>query len=523
MPILSVRDRVHRIQRYCVDDLVDIAIQLRIKETGHLSPVYGGRWHKTQGRYLEPWEIKAQILRAGSDPLALEKAAFSPLVVDVSLAQFDLISDFATPLIMILGGRRGGKSRGNACKAAVHLACMAGVAGQLVSPTFKKSRIMWDYILKIVPSEWIDGSPHETDLKFRLWNAAALKMFSAFKPDSLVGEGVGWMGLDESQNIPENAWQLALPALSDGGKNIQCWQSATPRLGDFKLRHDRFMALPDEIARIARFSYRDNPFIETGKGSVFDLARSVMDEKRRMRELDALFEPEEGLVYYRFDRGGHGRSWASARKWCSDITKKFCIEELDVAVDYVIGVDYGIGRQFATVFKIVDHRGLPCMFAIAEVYLYHDSDVQALGEALRDRGFWPAAVIDDASGPKSRGGRSASIRHENIKAVRSRKSCKQGDQIFHVFHHSRNPRRIDRVDSVNALMQNELGQVRFFIDPVECADLVRSFENLELVRGRVKRDMPGSIPIYDPPDSAGYPMYYLFPAEIDYIGLEMIA
>jgi hypothetical protein len=487
-----------------------------VRETGALGPVYGGRWSLLEGRYLEPWEIRAQELRAGDDPELVEQARLKVHIEELTAKQQSFAEDFVTPFIMANGSRRAGKSRGSAGKSLLHVARFPGMGGEIIAPTFPKCRIMWRYARQVIPASWIERELR-AEMILQLWNGAEIKFLSAYNPDSLIGEGVAWIAFDEFQNVSESAFSLALPALSDAGSALQCWGTGTPRMGEYKTRYERFLQMQrDGRARVMRFTYRDNCYIDHGAGSIFDLARAVIDPRRRQQELDALFVSEEGLVYYLFSREKNGKSWTEEgrEKWAPDVTERWCRSELGVDTPWLVGVDYGVGKQFCVIYKIAEIAGRPCPWAVGEVVLRKNATVQTLADELIERGFYPAAVCDDASGPHSKGGRSAATRLENARDANDR-------EAFHVFHNRTNPPVQDRVDAVNALLGSSPSNARLFVDLEECPQLVKSFENQELENGKPRRSRPGEESLHDVPDAAGYPIVFCFPADFDYEGGEV--
>lgn len=535
MPIILSDDRrLDRLETWYTDRFRDIAFQLEIKETGARPPgwCFGGRWDLHRSRYLQPWEIRYQINGVAGTELA-ERYAFRPRTLHVSQRQAELITDFDSKLIMALGSRRAGKSRFNAAKCAVHLVRSPLIGGQMLSPSFPKARIMWRYISQIFPREWCEAyQPSEFHLK--TITGAELRMLSTYRADSVIGEGIGWLGLDEAQGISANAWSLALPALSDGGLVAQCWQSGTPRPGVFRARYEDFRAEIGKaiaagrkpIHRIEHFTYEDNPFIYTGAGSVFDWSRGVMDSRKRRQELEAQFVAEEGLVYYRYDKGKQDRKWSDPRRssWAPDITREHIAHEFQWPADFVIGVDYGINRNFAVIYKVVKVNGRVGLFVVGEVLGWRDYNLDALGSELVARDFWPALILDDRYGPQSKGGERAQQQLEDIRAPRSDHGIKMGDRIFDVYHRSQNPVVVDRVDAVNGAMEHE----RWFIDADSAPETAYCLQNQELEAGKPKRTSQAEREssgrtLHDLPDAAGYPVVYLLPAGVDYQQYEQAA
>jgi hypothetical protein len=420
--VISRAKRLARIERFCTDEFADIAVQLREQPSGRLSGVYGGRWHKHESRWLDDWEISFQVLAAEPGE-ATERARLVPLVLDVHKIQRQLIEDFQTKMIMANGSRRSGKSRGGAYKVTVHAAAFPGVHGQVIAPTYPKVGIMWRYLLQTIPDEWI-YQRNNNELWIELLHGVRIKMLSAFKPDSLIGEGVGWMDFDEFQGIRDKDFALALPALSDGGRAFQVWGQGTPRMGEYYSRYKKFKALErlgTNQARVLHFTYLDNCFVESGAGTVFDVARGVLDPSSVRTELEAEFESEEGLTYYRFDREVHDRSWRrdhldlpSSKRWAVDVTERWAGDELECDAQFILGVDYGINRNFALVLKVIRAFGYVCIWAIDEVLGWKNYDTEALANDLIERGYYPAAIFDDASGPKD-GDRSEHFRRVSLR------------------------------------------------------------------------------------------------------------
>lgn len=524
--VRSKKDRLARLERFTSDRYRDVAIRLRDRSTSELGPIHGGRWDVFERRYLAPWELLYQELSA-TTPDALERARLHVAVRPVTPDQRDFCEDLTTKILAAQGTRRAGKSSGGATKCAVISAERPGEHGEVVSPTFDKSQIMQQYVRRAIPAEWIaESKMHEHWL--RLWTGTKIKFISAHKPDSVIAEGVNWIDFDELQSISEAAWSFALPAASDGGRNFQVFAQFTPRRGQFKQRYERIRALEAQgLARIIPFSYKRNSFIDSGEGSIFSVARALIDQTKAAQELDGEFVSEEGLVFHRFDRRKHDRNWTELQRrqatpWARDITTSWLRDELETELHprFAIGVDYGMGRQFAVVYRVVKHGGLICLWAVAEVYREKNYDAEDLAFELVSRGFYPAAIFDDASGPKSQGGKQSRFRFDELRVAKGQVVQLGGEKVFEVFHRGRAPDVEDRVDATNALMCNALGQVRWFVDVGACPRLVECLENHEYSGGKPKKNRKDEVQYHDMPDAASYPVIFLFPADVEYERLE---
>jgi hypothetical protein len=187
---------------------------------------------------------------------------------------------------------------------------------------------------------------------------------------------------------------------------------------------------------------------------------------------------------------------------------------------FVVGVDYGMGRNFAVVYKVVKIGGLVCMWAVAEAYRDRDYDVEDLATELVARGFYPAAIFDDASGAKSKGGKRSKFHFEDLRVHNGQIVQLGGEQVFEVYHYNKSPAVEDRVDAMCALMGNVHNQVRWFVDVDECPRLTASIENLEYENGKPRKNRRDEQQYHDLPDAAGYPVVYLFPDAVEYERLE---
>lgn len=450
-----------------------MACRLRAKETGALSQIYGGRWHKFHRRYLREDEL-------GERPLDVA-------IWDVSSLQMDFIEDWHSKVSLCVAGRRGGKSEASARKGGIFGLLRPGSAGQWVSPTYDKTRILWRYLMRVLPAHWV-ADVNLAERWILLENGHRFQFLSAYKADSLIGEGVSWMAFDESQSITDQAIDLAFPALSDGGYDWQVWHTGTIRGGMFRQRMRRY---EENGGRIYRLPTSQNPFIAHGEGSAMEAAKAIMDPHRYAREILAQDAAEEGLVYYRFDRDKHVRPIMDMLRSgeAKDVSRSFTQRQLGFASDHVVGIDFGVGRQFATVYRCVEVGRRTCLHAIDEITLWRDASIDELCNQLISRGYGGASAFPDSTG----------------KMVAYRLQ----ERGFQVYMSRQNPLMEARIDMMNSLMESCSGIVRYYVDP-KCVNLIEGFEGQEMKDGR-----PDKKSNHDHmPDSAGYPAWWLFRDEL---------
>jgi len=85
----------------------------------------------------------------------------------------------------------------------------------VVSPRYKQTMIMWRRLKSILPMQLIDNV-REGDKSIELTNGHQIWAMSADDPDSLRGEGLDFVVIDEAAMVKELAWTEALqPALMD--------------------------------------------------------------------------------------------------------------------------------------------------------------------------------------------------------------------------------------------------------------------------------------------------------------------
>jgi hypothetical protein len=116
---------------------------------------------------------------------------------------------------VLVAGRRFGKTYlalTELCRAGWG----AGRAAWYVAPTYRQAkRIAWKP-LKAMTRRWWAEPPNETDLRIELVNGGTIALRGADHYDSLRGEGLDFVVLDEYASMAPEAWTEVLrPSLSD--------------------------------------------------------------------------------------------------------------------------------------------------------------------------------------------------------------------------------------------------------------------------------------------------------------------
>jgi len=239
-------------------------------------------------------------------------------------------------------GRRWGKSLG----AAHEIIKAAMVPNQMlwvVAPTYELSKKVFREIYKVFTRKfpyWIE-TKSESRLHIKLLNGTEIVGKSADNPDSLIGEGVTGMVIDEAARIKKSVWEECLrPTLSD--KLGWCIAISTPRGRNWFF--EGYLRGQDPLVKnYASWSFKsiDNPYFPDEE-----------EEEARRTTTQRAFE-QEYLAKFLTDAGGVFRG---VRK---------CIKEefrdTEGSLRYVIGVDLAKYTDY-TVIIVIDLRDNQVVF-----------------------------------------------------------------------------------------------------------------------------------------------------------------
>jgi hypothetical protein len=416
---------------------------------------------------------------------------------------------------VLAAGRRFGKTF-LACTELVRAACGPGRVAWYVAPTYKQAkRIAWKPLKQLTRRFWA-SQPNETDLRIELITGGTIALRGADNYDSLRGEGLDFVVLDEFASMALEAWTEVLrPALSD--RLGQALFIGTPKGRNHF--YELFQAAPKQEGWAA-FHYT------TEQGGIVPLeeleaARRELDERTYRQEYQASFESSGvGIAYYAFDRTHNVRPLRYDPKlplfW-----------SLDFNMNPLCSV---VGQEVNGRVYILDELVLPDSHTLAaceeflsrtekwiiapgplELSEHEDMD-DSFEEILRQ--YQPALlevyVYGDATGEQRR--TSASRTDWQI----ARDFFGRYPDRFKVqFRVPRsNPPVKDRINCVNALLRNHAGQHRLLIDP-KCKGLIKDFEQVSWKvdpHGNQLADLDKSDPMRTHlSDAAGYFLARQFP------------
>lgn len=354
---------------------------------------------------------------------------------------------------VLVAGRRFGKT----FLATVELCQAAWNPGRLVwyvGPTYKQAkRIVWRPIKEMTRPYW-KSRPNETDLRIELITGGTICLRGADNYDSLRGDGLDFLVLDEYASIAAEAWhQVLRPALAD--KRGRALFIGTPHgYNHFYDLHHEAQNRPDW--EVFQFTTEEGGNVSREE---IEQASHELDERTYRQEFQASFENlTAGMVYYAFDRSQN----VKPRRYDPRLP---IFWSLDFNIDPMCSV---IGQRDGDQVNILAELVLP------------ESNTYAACQAFVDRaGPWLSTrrlgaqidVYGDATGDSRR--TSASRTDWQI--------VKEFFERFPspvAYHRTKsNPPVKDRVNCVNAMLRNHSGERRLLVDP-GCKELIQDFERV---------------------------------------------
>ncbi len=366
---------------------------------------------------------------------------------------------------ILAAGRRFGKTY----LAAIELCRAAWGPGRkvwYVAPTYKQAkRILWRPLKEITRPYWA-CRPNETELRIELTAGGTIALRGADNYDSLRGDGLDFVVLDEYGDMSPQAWPEVLrPSLSD--RSGSALFIGTPR--GFNHFYEQFQNARNR-QDWAAFQFTTQ---QGGNVTAAELASAAgeLDERTYRQEYLASFDSHcDGLVYYAFDRSGNvcslQRQSQIAICWALDFNVNPMCSVIVQIEDHSSAEDRRYGRRRVTV-HVLDEIVLP------------NSNTAELCQAFLSRirgwtngpGLTAIRVYGDAAGSarKTVGKSDYEIIRESFR----------GAGGFTVTYHNKssNPFVRDRVNAVNSLLCNTQGDRRLLIDP-RCKRLIADFDRV---------------------------------------------
>jgi hypothetical protein len=383
-----------------------------------------------------------------------------PSVITLKPPQWKVFDSKARFRVLV-AGRRFGKT----FLSLVELCRAAWAPGRLawyVAPTYKQAkRIAWKPLKNMTRPYWA-STPNETDLRIDLITGGTICLRGAENYDSLRGDGLDFLILDEYASVMKETWPEVLrPALAD--KKGSALFIGTPK------GCNHFYDLYENAA--SRPNWERFQFTTAEGGNVtpeeLESATHEVDEKTYRQEFEASFENQSGgIVYYGFNRQENVRA-----------------RSFNPLLPLFWAIDFNVNP----LCSVIGQRDGNNVYVLDEIAL-KDSNTAALGGAFLDKiSSWPLLVsgtqimiYGDSSG-NSRHTSAARTDWEIIREFFRSQSYRVDFRI-----RSSNPLVRDRVNCVNGVLHSQAGERRLRIDP-KCKQLILDFE-----RVRWKTDSNGN-------------------------------
>jgi len=361
---------------------------------------------------------------------------------------------------VLVAGRRFGKTELAVAELFQAAMCDTNRIVWYIGPSEEQSkRIIWNRLKQLTCPHWAT-KPCEEDLRIDLVSGSSITVTGAFKPDTLRGDGLDLVVIDEAASVKPEAWGKVLrPALADReGRAIFI---GTPQ-GRNHL-HDYFeRSKTNPEWQAFQFTTESGGLV---KKAELASAAADLDANSFRQEFEAEFTSiGKHRVYYSFDRESNVRDL-----------------RFEGTRDLIWAIDFNVNPMCMLLMQ----RCGDDVHVLQEIILKPDANThkacQAFREATKDLSkqvHWlhqPLAVkiYGDASGHH----RSTAGVATDWTLIKEFFRTWVGTYQPNFFHSKQNPLIRDRVNCVNARLRNQHGESRLFIDP-RCHELIRDLEEV---------------------------------------------
>jgi hypothetical protein len=362
---------------------------------------------------------------------------------------------------VLVAGRRFGKTE-LALAEILNAATQGGPGKQIwyLGPNDRQSkRIFWERLKALTQRFW-SKKPSEAKMRIDLTSGSSIFVSGAFHPDSLRGDGLDFVVLDEFSSMKPNAWREVIrPALTDRkgralfigtpqGRNHLYDQfefaAANPQWQSFHFTTEQGgLVDPEELASVALELDADTYRQE------FDAAFAKIGKYRAYHA----FDPAANVQHRSFD-GLHPLIWSI----------DFNVNPMIMLLMQQIGEHVHVLEEI--VLKPSAHTELACQSFLKRA-------LQLFKQAPWYQQPLTVHVYGDASGNQRRTSGTAT----DWTLIKQFFKTWVGTFEPFFFTASANPLIRDRVTCVNSRLRNAAGDPRLFIDP-SCKELIRDLEEV---------------------------------------------
>ena len=345
---------------------------------------------------------------------------------------------------MLAAGRRFGKTHLSLVQLIVWAAQKAGSLNWYLAPTYRAAKsIAWRQLKAMVPPE-LFASKNEVDLSIELINGSRIELKGGDRYDSLRGNSLSNVILDEAAYIPQDCWEMVIrPALADQqGKAIFI---STPC--GYNFFHEWFEQAETEPGW-QTFTYNT---IQGGNvpPEEVELARRTLDERTFAQEFLASFETFSGRVFPDF----------------SDDNIDATVHDMGGPI--LIGLDFNVSIMSGVICSKVGDT-----LHIWDEIAVKNSNTDEVCLMLRER-FPDRQIIayPDPTGKARKTSAAGATDHGIIK--------KYGIKVVA----PNSPWAVkDRLNATNWLIKNAIGEVRMFVHP-KAKNTIKGFKSVTYKEG----------------------------------------
>ena len=364
-------------------------------------------------------------------------------------------------------GRRSGKSY-SAAKEAETVFLIPNTRQWIVAPTYdlgdKIAREFDATLIKKVGFPCVAKKYDQGRLRYAKGiNGAEMWVKSADAPESLLGEGLDHLTVDEAATIPKIIWEQYLrPTLSD--RNGRAIFPTTPR--GYNWVYDLY-----------RLGQSKNPNWVSWQHPSWISSYFKDDIEQLKSELaDATFRQEYGAEFTTF----------AGKVWPFDRDKQVRVLKYDKRLPTYVSIDFGYRMPSVGWYQVGSVNGQPEVYLIDEIVHEENIKTTSLAQMILKRNQQKGYDIHKYYGDPAGAGVQAQSGLGDIEIFRQ-----NGIRVGYTTS------KVDRdistgIDHVRSFMENASGLIRFYVDQ-SCVGHIEDFENYrysEAKEGRALKEEP---------------------------------
>ena len=344
---------------------------------------------------------------------------------------------------MLAAGRRFGKTHLSLVQLIVWAAAKSGSLNWYLAPTYRAAKsIAWRQLKAMVPQE-LFAEKNEVDLSIELINGSRIELKGGDRYDSLRGNSLSNVILDEAAYIPPDCWEMVIrPALADQ-RGDAIFISTPAGFNHFHEWYEQAEAEPDWQT----FAYNT---IQGGNvpPEEVELARRTLDERTFRQEFEASFQSFSGLVFPEFSEDN-----------ISDVE--------DMGGPILVGLDFNVGVMAGVICSKVGDT----LHQWDEIAV-KNSNTDEVAQMLRQR--FPDRRIICYPDPTGRARKTSAAGATDHGILR-----KYGLEVVA----PKSPWSVkDRLNATNWLICNAEGQRRLFVHP-RCKNTIKGYRSVTYKEG----------------------------------------